>query len=332
MAKIWVGEQLVDVNIRKELQQFDWNSATFSEDKMIAASPFRWDRKPSFYCYFRDTHTMKAGFWGDSGADDSAHSYGNLVSLLSFLMNAPEIDVIEYLLDKYGNGITIEEIDTEFTLDLPELDLRPKRIVFPEKALEPYRFTNPYLTNRGISESVQRYIGVGYCNKSKAIVIPWRHPNGDLGNFKFRKVNSKQFWYVKDGNSIKDMIFGLDIAFKRNLDTAILCEAEVDAMSFMSAGFYAIAVGNSAFPKKKKDLLLSSPIKKIIIAADNDKAGRKLRNKVVDEMNLLMKIEEICYPTGFKDANEVYVKKGEDFLKNLVLNSKTLGIPNPLKQ
>jgi hypothetical protein len=70
MSKITINGVAVDVDIREELEQYEWDRPTWHADRLTAASPFRDDRTPSFYVYYEDTATAKAGYFGDSGTGE----------------------------------------------------------------------------------------------------------------------------------------------------------------------------------------------------------------------------------------------------------------------
>jgi DNA primase len=116
-------------------------------------------------------------------------------------------------------------------------------------------------------------MGVLYDERGKAAVIPWYGADGRLANVKYRKVYGKTFWYLKGGRPIRELLYGINDVGK----TAVICEAEIDAMSWMEAGYSAVAVGGASFNSWKRDVILRSPIEELIIATDNDKAGGKLR-------------------------------------------------------
>nr|MDF9458006.1 hypothetical protein [Bacillus pumilus] len=59
MSIITINGVAVDVDIREELEQYEWDRPTWHADRLTAASPFRDDRTPSFYVYYEDTETAK---------------------------------------------------------------------------------------------------------------------------------------------------------------------------------------------------------------------------------------------------------------------------------
>ena len=82
MAGIKIRGQTVNVDIQSELEVFEWSRPKWSESKLIACSPFRYDHSPSFFVNLDGDY---AGTWGDSGAYDDEWSKGGFIKLLSFL-------------------------------------------------------------------------------------------------------------------------------------------------------------------------------------------------------------------------------------------------------
>jgi len=298
-------ERRKTIDVRSELEAFPWKRAAWSADKLIAASPFRYDTTPSFYVWLTDNPVTgaRAGDWGDSGATDPEYARGGLVKLLAFLRNETEDETREYLRWKYDSETYVNDdltLDLSAVLRLPEhrepLDLR---------ILDEWDHEHPYLGLRGISPKVQKEMRVGYDNKRKAVTIPWFLPDGSLGNVKFRRVDSKTFWYVKGGRPIREMVYGIDAIYRQRERTAILVEAEIDAMYVMSAGFPAIAVGGSSFSVEKAELLRKSPLEEIRIATDNDEAGQRLRAQVIEMMAGYCELRHVAFPRIYKDVNEI---------------------------
>jgi 5S rRNA maturation endonuclease (ribonuclease M5) len=289
------------IDIRAELEEFSWTRPQWHADKLIAASPFRYDHSPSFYVYLEDTASASAGNWGDSGAYDAEWAKGGIVKLLAFLHNETEEETTDYLRDKYE-----VRVGDTMTLNLPALKLKRKRqpltnVITPQ--------VSPYLSNRGITEDAQRLAGVGFDGSKSAVLIPWRLPNGKLANIKYRATWGKAFWYEKGGIPIRELVYGIDRVYRERLTDVVLCEAEIDALTWESAGVRAIAVGGANFTDSQADVIKRSPIESLTICADNDKAGEKLRNQVVSKLGVAVKLSEVRIPHSYKDVNEA-VSKG----------------------
>ncbi|WP_213529372.1 toprim domain-containing protein, partial [Paenibacillus cisolokensis] len=287
---------MLPVDFRAELEQFTWVNATWTDEKLIAASPFRYERHPSFAVIFEH------GGWRDYGAVDPEWASGNFVKLLAFLRDETYEETRDYLAAKYGD---IPADGDDITLRLPKLGgARPKLRRIDAALLGRYLYRHLYLGGRGISEDVQRLMRIGYDRERQAVTIPWFNADGTLGNVKYRSVNSKAFWYESGARPIREMLYGIDIAYSRRIKRAAIVEAEIDALTLMSAGIFAIATGGTAFNAAKRDLLLRSPIEEVTLFRDNDNAGRTWRNRVVAELRGKIDVSIALVPTRYKDVND----------------------------
>ncbi|WNF07436.1 toprim domain-containing protein [Brevibacillus borstelensis] len=299
----------MELDMRSELAVFPWTRATWTEDKLVAASPFRYDRTPSFYVWLRDNPVAnaRAGYWQDYGASDPEYQRGGPVKLLAFLRNETEEETREYLRWRYGYGGEVTADPDELTLDL-SVTLRPPAEPYRPldvRILDEYAVPHSYLSSRGISEDVQRMFRTGYSPRQRAVTIPWFNADGTLGNVKYRRVDEKTFWYVKGGRPIREMVYGLHIVYERGIRRVALVEAEIDAMYLWTAGVPAVAVGGSAFSEEKAELLRKSPIEELRVATDNDEAGAKLKAQVFEKMAGYCELYDVEIPKEYKDVNEV---------------------------
>ncbi len=299
MSKISIDGHVLNCDITGILQTYDWVRPRWSAEKLIAASPFRDETHPSFFV------NLSTGAWGDSGAYDENYASGNFAKLLAFLRNETYEETVEYLIEMYG----IREPQPGERLTLPSVSIKTSetRITLPEDSLKPYLYRNPYLAKRGISEQIQRFMGVGYSKESKAITIPWRHPDGSLANIKFRRISGKLFWYENNAAPIRTLVYGIDKVYKKKLKTVVVCEAEIDAMSWMSCGVPAIALGGTAVTKTQLDIIRRSPIERLIKAMDNDGPGEKMSRLLDAGLRGYLTIDSVDIPAPYKDSNEALV-------------------------
>lgn len=316
MAAIKIRGQDVNIDIEYELRQFSWSNVRWSSDKLIAASPFRYEHTPSFFVNLDGDY---AGTWKDSGAFDSEWESGNFTQLISYLRNETYEETEDYLLEMYG----VEYGYDNLVLKPPKLRIENGIKTLDFGRLQEYAFRHPYLEQRGISEATQCTMKIGYDRFRQAVVIPWFDTNGRLANIKYRKTRGKAFWYEKDGKPIGDLIYGLHLAYRRNIKRAVYCEAEIDAMTFMTAGIFGLANGGSSFNQRKADQLLKSPIEELVIVADNDPAGEKLRKELEKYLNGKIRLTN-GYVPGYKDANEAMVKEGATSLISVVDNAEAV--------
>ncbi|WP_298833840.1 toprim domain-containing protein [uncultured Planococcus sp.] len=301
MPLINVRQQQIDVDITAELEQYEWTRPRWTADKLLAGSPFRHDQTPSFFA------NLDSGGWSDAGFYDADFAKGNFVKLLAFLRDEPTVDTEDYLLATYGGF----GYDDELTLDLNRYRAKQPLVVLDEAVVPPLAQRGAdYLAKRGIHPAVTALNGVGYDAGSQAVVIGWRDPQGRLANVKYRQVFGKTFWYAKGGRSLRSLVWGADIVYKRGIKRAVLCEAEFDAMTWQSAGIAGLAVGGVTFTQQQADIIKRSTIEVLILGGDNDKAGAKLNAEVTrllgGHVRLLAPVWRNCEGAP-KDANEAGV-------------------------
>lgn len=315
------------VDVRAELEQYEWVSARWTPTRLTAASPFRYERRPSFFVNL-ERDSVYYGCWGDSGAIDDEWSSGSFPKLLAFLRGETIEETIEYLYDMYAPRIVPD--DELPPLRIPELYSERLYKPLPSEILSRYETksgTVEYLTNRGIAPEVQRLMRVGYDVENRAVVIPWFNPDGSLGNVMYRSIDSKVFWFFRhssqqndslcryircegdvdslvDGRPIREMVYGLDVVYRRRIKRAAIVEAPIDAMTIMSAGMAAIATGGTSFGRQKAELIRKSPLEEVVIVRDNDGPGRAWQRRVIEALSGYCDIKIATVPCDVKDVND----------------------------
>lgn len=310
MSIIRIGSHEVDVNISAELAEYDWGyNARWSADKLIAASPFRHDSTPSFYVHLDGD---SAGAWGDSGASDDDYVKGGFVKLLSYLRGESEAETTDYLISEYGRLY----IDAE-DIRLPALNIRKRtkyRTLAPDTVTQT---TSPYLSTRGISPEAQRRFNVGYnADLAGYTAMPWYTPDGRLANVKYRSTTGKRFFYEKGAIPIRRLVYGLDVVNSDRAELAVINEAEIDAMSWATAGIPAVACGGSSISAEQIDAIKRSSIRRLLLGGDNDPAGKRLNMEIKRRLNGYVELYDVDYG-AYNDANDVLKACGVEGLRGL---------------
>lgn len=310
MPLIRIGPHEVDVDLTSELEAYDWGyNARWSADKLIAASPFRHDSTPSFFVSLTGDY---AGVWGDSGAVDDDHVSGGFVKLLAYLRGEGEAETADYLLSEYGRLYT----DTE-DIRLPALNIR-KRVKY--RTLAPDIVTqaiSPYLSTRGISAEAQRQFNVGYSVELPGYTaMPWYSADGRLANVKYRSTKDKRFFYEKGATPIRQLVYGLNVVNANRSNMAVLCEGEIDAMSWATAGVPAVACGGSSISAEQIDAIKRSSVRILRLGGDNDPAGQRLNAEVKRRLGGYVEMYDVDYG-GHNDANDVLKTRGTEGLRLL---------------
>lgn len=314
MPIIEIREQQVNVDIRAELQNYDWgNDAKWSDEKLIARSPFRDDTTPSFFVRLEPYQDYPAGIWSDSGAYDDRFAKGGFVKLLSFLRNETWEETEEYLIDTYGRreGAKRVLIPPRIARPVPVNPLDPSKIdVLP----------SPYLSKRGIREDIQIAAGTGRGPYKGYVALPWCFPDGRLMNVKYRATKGKMFFYEDDAYPIGRLVWGADSVYEAGV--AIICEAEIDALSWRTAGYEAVALGHGGISEEQAEILVGLPVNRYIAGGDNDLVGKRFNEQIKRVLGTRKPVGELNWD-GFteKDANDVLRAQGTTGLFKLINNA-----------
>lgn len=303
----------VDIDVADELREHDFGyGARWTEGKLIASSPFRDDRAPSFYVNLTGDH---AGTWGDSGSVDERHARGGFVALIAHMNGTSYEEAGDYLIDKYGSLYAINA-DEPIRIKAPKIKQKaPKRGPLEVGITQA---TSPYLTSRGISAEVQKRFSAGYAEDIKGYTaLPWYAETGRLANVKYRSTRDKKFFYAKNATPVNSLVYGIDFyAGRGDPGAVVICEGEIDALSWETAGINAIAIGGAHISREQVELIKRSQIRKLILGGDNDKQGDKLNEQVARELGGFVNIAKIDYG-AYNDANDVLLAEGVEGLEEI---------------
>lgn len=214
--------------------------------------------------------------------------------------------------------------------------IRPPAPPNPDDGLTPKIVS--WFAGRGIPEAIIRRNGITggrvYMPQLEehveAVMFPY-HRDGELVNIKYRGPN-KTFRMVKDAERV---LYGLDTVGEH--DQVIVCEGEIDALSFQVAGTCPVlsvpdgapAPDATAYESKFAFLASAEPLfrrlRAVILATDGDAPGRKLADELARRIGP-EKCYRVAWPDGCKDANEVLIKHGADALRDLVADAE----PEPI--
>lgn len=312
-----MANELLDlsaIDVREELEAFEWRSARWQPEKLICASPFREDRRPSFYVYLEDTATAKAGNWGDSGTGER----GGIVALLARLRETSEEETIEYLQEKYGiaDGDTYSE-----NFKIKPIRLRARATPrLDMSVLERYKDKPTYVIERGVHERTARLMDVG--QSGNTVAFPWKDAKGRLRAVKYRSISNKTFWYEKGGEDVRNLLYGIDVVHRFKKRQVAIVEGEIDALYLMTAGIAAVAIGSATMMNERKaEMIASSPAEEVVIMPDNDDAGYAMRNKAIELLRGYAHIDVkiVDYPQEYGDPNDI---KDTELLRKYVENSE----------
>lgn len=167
--------------------------------------------------------------------------------------------------------------------------------------LEKYRFIHPYMYKRGLNDAVIEQFDIGYDKDTDSITFPVRDISGNTLFIARRNVKYKRFSYPK---GVIKPLYGLYELYQSNVkasDSVFVTESMIDCILLWKNGHYAVAmngVGSELQYKQLNDL----SVRHLIVATDNDSAGRKSRAEIKKQVNKLLTY--IDFPSNRKDIGE----------------------------
>lgn len=176
-----------------------------------------------------------------------------------------------------------------------------------EKELDSYRYTHPYWAKRGIvDERIIELFDLGYDIKNKMITFPVRDIQGRCEFVAKRSVKTKFFQYPQGVSKPLYGLYELQLAIDCGEDISkfYVCESMIDGILLWQSGHYAVAM-NGLGNERQFRQLRGIPCNTMVLATDNDKAGRDARKRIRNNVTNKW-ICELEFPIGVKDIGECY--------------------------
>ena len=191
-----------------------------------------------------------------------------------------------------------------------------------------------YFAKRGISKSTLDKANIGYLQpqgkQGGAIQFP-RYKQSEVVAIKYR-THDKRMWQSKNP---EPCFFNYDNALQSGQDTLIITEGEIDALSWMEAGFHNVASvpdGAPAVTAKNLDKKfafledgLAENFRTFVLSVDNDEPGQNLERQLADRIGR-HKCLRVNYPTHYKDINDILIDFGGGKLHEIYKNAKSYPI------
>ena len=98
-----------------------------------------------------------------------------------------------------------------------------------------------------------------------------------------------------------------------------ITEGSLDAMWLNQLGYQAVALLGMQMSSVQEQLILQLPSKEIILALDNDEAGKKGRDYILKRLQGRINISYLKLPMGYKDVQDI---KKRDIIKETIKNRR----------
>ena len=260
----------------------------------------------------------------------ACHEVHTLPEVISFCFGA-ENDIfgqfgMKWLVRNFGTVEVEERKDVE--IDLERNNISHKSGVLDnsdsdkpqwvsEEELDSYRYYHRYWKERGITDdNIIELFDLGYDKKTDSITFPVRDVDGHCLFVARRNVKSKIFNYPKGAEKPLYGLYELHSAGAYvPLPTLFVTESMIDCILLWQGNHHAVAL-NGTGSELQYEQLRKLPIRHLILATDNDKAGRLAKEKI--RKNIPNKlITEIDFPSDIKDVGDLGKAKRFNDIKNI---------------
>ena len=187
-----------------------------------------------------------------------------------------------------------------------------------EEELDGYRYTHSYLYERGLTDEVIERFDLGYDKVTDSITFPVRYWGCiNFGKTMFvakRSIKTKRFDLPKNMEKPLYGLFEIHNLMTSNylddktegtvgFDEIYVCEGLFDCLRLWCNGKLAVAGFGCLYSEYQMQMLEGLPTRKLVLAFDNDEAGRdgasRVRRAVKNKL-----ITEVILPAGRKDIGE----------------------------
>jgi DNA primase len=259
----------------------------------------------------------------------TCHVSGNAITFLAQLRNMSNAEARIHIDQRYGTGPTVPiggleaEVERNFAVQAPQEErVRPSESwaeAFHQNLLEGTIYKKPfpatealgYMLRRGFTPEILKEWQIGYDYISERITIPVRDVDGDLVGFKARATDDETHprYKILGGRN-----YGFDTYHKSHHVFAlhrislgvpvVLVEGELNvvAISQKLPHLRAIAVAGSEFSERQRRQIVNR-CKSVIVYFDDDSAGRRGIEIVVEELHPYMPVRVVLGAQG--DAAEL---------------------------
>lgn len=281
------------------------------------------EKKPSFGILlvdqYRNGRKYSAGF---------AHCFTcgyakNLLDFISDLFSAKDVSqsaiswissiLPEFSVSEEDDSLVplsiMQGLNAKFAVDYMKSMIKDKQEFISEQELTSYRYTVPYMYQRGLTDAIIDKYDIGYDahhippgrkKELPCITFPVRDKDGNTLFFCRRSVEGKYFNYP---SNVQKPVYGI-YELPKGCKSVVICESCFNALTCVKYGKSAVALlgtSNSYQIQQLKEL----GVNEFILALDPDEAGRRATAKLKKALkDVAIVWSYVGIPEG-KDINDL---------------------------
>lgn len=233
--------------------------------------------------------------------------------------NVPGFDVDNVDIEQLIPNSMMGDLMGVYAIDYIVRATKPEVQYISEEELASYRYTVPYMYERGLTdELIEKYdigfdpnhIPPGRKNKLPCITFPVRDINGNTLFICRRSIAGKYFNYPEKAQK---PVYGL-YELPKDCKTVVICESCLNALTSIKYGKPAVALLGTGNPYQIRQLM-ELGVKEFILAFDPDEAGRKAVTRFKKALKSVAIVWELSGIPEGQDINDL----DEESFNNLEL-------------
>src|SRR5699024_4177726 len=118
-------------------------------------------------------------------------------------------------------------------------------------------------------------------------------PFPEYANVLYRSTRSKYFFDERGGRPLSRMLYGIEQA--EGSDEVVIVEGPIDALSWATAGYRALAIGGAYASRTQVDVIRRGNYRRIYLGGDSDEQGRALNDRLMEGLRGCSELREIEY-------------------------------------
>ena len=270
------------------------------QDNVMITCPYHGngiEKNPSCGVLIHDTTKHKAG---------TVHCFTcgkttDLEHMVSFVLGGSENKSFgqRWLLETFG----IIKSQDEFYLSAFTEKTSP---VFEYKDYIGY---HDYFKKRGVDEKIAQAFELGYDPFYNSVVIPVFDKQHKCKMLIRRNIGSKVYKNSAGSDKVSTL-YGLHMIYEK-LDHLVdypyvfITEGPFDVLRFWQFGYPAVGILQASISQNHVDLIKKLPFLRVVIATDNDVAGRNVAHKLAKALEKHKEIFLLEFPSYAKDVGEL---------------------------
>ena len=136
------------------------------------------------------------------------------------------------------------------------------------------------------------------------LIIPVENSKFEIVGYITRRQQAIPKYMFNTGFAKASNLFGINQLYDTN--TLYVVEGALDAMWLNQHGYSSVAVLGASVSRQQADLISSLKPSEVVLALDNDEAGKKGTAKATIDMHDRFLLSYLKLPKGYKDVQEIY--------------------------